>query len=375
MDGGSSIAPERALAASFAANADKHDRDGSFPFENFQALHRAGLLAATVPDGENAGLGRACDLVASVAEGCASTALVFAMQLITVKLSASWPAEPRRKLLDSIRASGALVNGLRVEAALGTPARGGLPETVARRATDGWRLSGRKIYSTGSPGLRWGVVTVRTDEEPVRTGLLLVPMDAPGVRVIETWDQLGLRASGSHDVVFADVPVPAGNVVALRPPTGWSQGDVTNVAWNTTVIAALYTGVAAAARSWVVRFLQERVPSNLGAPLATLPRMQEAVGAIEALIVTNRRAIGAIAGDHDAGVPVAPWEFGLVKTQCAENSIAAVEGALKLCGNHGLSRANPLERHMRDVLCARVHTPQPDAAYSAAGRALLESVS
>ena len=374
MDGGLSIPPERALASSFAAVAGAHDRDGSFPFENFRALHRAGLLAATAPgNGDDAGLRRACDLVAAVAEGCASTALVFAMQLITLKLSASWPEAPRRKLLDSVHASGALVNALRVEPALGTPARGGLPETVARRTADGWRLSGRKIYSTGSPGLRWGVVTVRTDEEPVRTGLLLVAMDAEGVHVEETWDQLGLRASGSHDVVFDDVHVPAENAIDLRPPTAWARPDANNVAWNTTLIAALYTGVATAARSWLVRFLRDRVPSNLGAPLATLPRMQEAVGAVEALLAANRRAIAAVSEDHDAGVPVVPWEFGLVKTQCAENSIAAVEGALKLCGNHGLSRANPLERHMRDVLCARVHTPQPDAAYGAAGRALLEA--
>jgi alkylation response protein AidB-like acyl-CoA dehydrogenase len=42
-----------------------------------------------------------------------------------------------------------------------------------------------------------------------------------------------------------------------------------------------------------------------------------------------------------------------------------------LTGNHGLSRSNPLERHLRDVLCARIHTPQPDAAHLAAGRAAL----
>ena len=371
MDGGTSIAPERALAASFALTAGAHDRDGSFPFENFHALHGAGLLTATAPDGENAGLHRACGLVAAVAEGCASTALIFAMQLITLKLSASWPDAPRRRLLDSVRASGALVNALRVEPALGTPARGGLPETVARRTPDGWRLTGRKIYSTGAPGLQWGVVTVRTDEEPVRTGLLLVPMDAPGVRIVESWDQLGLRASGSHDVVFDAVFGPGENAGDRRPLAAWTQPDPASVAWNTTVIAALYTGVATAARNWVVRFLRERVPSNLGAPLATLPRMQEAMGAVEALLATSRRAIASVAADHDAGIPVAAFEFGLVKTQCAENSIAAVEGALKLCGNHGLSRAHPLERHMRDVLCARVHTPQPDAAYAAAGRALL----
>ena len=54
-----------------------------------------------------------------------------------------------------------------------------------------------------------------------------------------------------------------------------------------------------------------------------------------------------------------------------ENAIAAVQLATELAGNHGLSRHNKLERHLRDVLCARIHTPQPDAAWTAAGRIAL----
>jgi alkylation response protein AidB-like acyl-CoA dehydrogenase len=53
------------------------------------------------------------------------------------------------------------------------------------------------------------------------------------------------------------------------------------------------------------------------------------------------------------------------------NAIAAVEDALSLTGNHGLSRTNPLERHYRDVLCGRVHTPQDDATRISAGRLAL----
>jgi hypothetical protein len=44
---------------------------------------------------------------------------------------------------------------------------------------------------------------------------------------------------------------------------------------------------------------------------------------------------------------------------------------LSLTGNHGLSRANPLERHYRDVLCGRVHTPQDDSTRIGLGRAAL----
>ncbi|MNO06445.1 hypothetical protein D3C81_2282130 [compost metagenome] len=53
------------------------------------------------------------------------------------------------------------------------------------------------------------------------------------------------------------------------------------------------------------------------------------------------------------------------------NAIRAVELALQLSGNHGLSRNYPVERHYRDVLCSRIHTPQNDSVLVAAGRAQL----
>lgn len=369
-----------------AAHAARVDRDGAFPWESLHALHAAGLLALTArmeDGGAGAGLVRAAAVVRHAGRGCASTGLILAMQLIHLRAAvrSEWPEHLRAQVgRDAVR-SGALINALRVEPALGTPARGGLPATVARRTETGWRLSGRKIYSTGAPGLAWMLVFARveprgspdTDEALPRTGLFLVPARSPGVRIEATWDQLGLRGSGSHDVVFADVLIPHDHAVDLRPPADWAQPDPEAVAWNTLLIAALYTGVAEAARDWTVAFLRGRAPSNLGAPLATLPRMQEAVGRIEARLLANRRLIAGAAAEADAGRPAPPAESGLIKTVAAENAIEAVQAAMQLAGNHGLSRANPLERHLRDVLCARVHTPQPDAAFVAAGRATLES--
>ena len=369
------IRPDEALASAIAATAAEHDRDASFPHENMRLLADAGLLnltAAVSDGGGGAGLARTVDLVGAIGRGCPSTALVLAMQLIHVHLSSRnprWPAE-LRSLVGRSAGEGALINALRVEPALGTPARGGMPETMARRVADGWSLSGRKIYSTGAPGLHWMLVYARTDEVVPRVGFFLVPAASPGIVIEETWDQLGLRASGSHDVVLRDVLIPADHAVDVRPPEEW-RPDPVQVAWNTLTIAALYTGVATAARDWLVRFLRERVPANLGAPLASLPRMQEAVGGIEALLMTNRRLVADAAAAHDRDGGPDANTCNLIKTVAAENAIRAVEDAMKLTGNHGLSRANPLERHLRDVLCARIHTPQPDAAFVAAGRAAL----
>ena len=53
-------------------------------------------------------------------------------------------------------------------------------------------------------------------------------------------------------------------------------------------------------------------------------------------------------------------------------AIGAVEQAVALVGNNGLTRKYPLERHYRDVLCARVHTPQDDSVVAAAGQAAFD---
>ena len=65
-------------------------------------------------------------------------------------------------------------------------------------------------------------------------------------------------------------------------------------------------------------------------------------------------------------------DSGLLKYTVTGNAVRVVELALQLSGNHGLTRQNPLERHYRDVLCSRIHTPQNDAILVAAGKAALQ---
>lgn len=121
--------------------------------------------------------------------------------------------------------------------------------------------------------------------------------------------------------------------------------------------------MAHAARDWLLGWLCSRTPANLGKPLATLPRVQEKVGQIESGLLTNRCLL-----QQAAGLAFTTSEAGLAKVTITENAIQAVALALELTGNHGLSRQHPLERHYRNVLCARVHTPQNDSAWLAAGQ-------
>ena len=260
-----------ALLPDIAAAAVRHDRDGSFPHDSLALLHNAGLPGLTVPaalGGGGAGLRLAAEAVTQLGAACPATALVLAMQYIkhaALARSPDWPAALRQRVQRDAVTGGALINALRVEPELGSPTRGGLPATVARRTAEGWLVSGHKRYSTGIPGLRWLEVNGRTDEAEPRIGTFLVPAEAPGIEIVETWDHLGLRASGSHDVLFRDVPIPAEHAIGLAAPGAGAGPDATQMAWNTVLVTAVYTGVARAARDWTIGFLHARKPSNLGA--------------------------------------------------------------------------------------------------------------
>ncbi|WP_336973624.1 acyl-CoA dehydrogenase family protein [Sphingobium aromaticiconvertens] len=367
------------ITRQLAATAEAYDRSGEFPTANFDLLAREGLIGLTVPralGGRGASLSEALRVLGAVAKGEPSTALILFMTYhyhATPARARNWPAAIYERLArDAVEGRG-LIGGLRVEPELGTPVRGGLPATVARRVGEGWAISGTKIYSTGSTGLDWFSVWAKTDEEQPRVGNFLVRAESAGIAIEPAWDHLGMRATVSHAVHFADTPVPLDHAVDIRRPEDWSAAaaDPSQAIWNALAISTIYNGVARAARDWLRGYLNDRVPSNLGASLATLPRVQEKFGEIEALLQVNRTLIEAAAARTDAGDLPGAAEVNIVKYVTTANAIRAVEIGLELTGNPGISRKNPLERHYRDVLCSRIHSPQTDTILVAAGRATL----
>ncbi|MFT4438047.1 acyl-CoA dehydrogenase family protein [Caballeronia sp. 15715] len=372
------------LGGQFALSAASHDRTGEPPSEQFDALNAAGLLRLTIAQsagGYGAGLAVARAVVGAIAQGDPSVALILAMhyaQHAAIARSArscdaDWPAHLIRRLTDESVMGRSLINAAQVEAALGSPSHGGMPETVARRVGNQWHLSGHKIYVTGVPLLSWINVLARTDEDEPRLGHFLVPRDARGVHIEETWDPIGMRASASHDVIFSDVAIPLADVVALKPARLGLQRDAQGIAWYFSLLGAVYDGAARAARDWLLDFLNQRRPSALGgAALASLPTVQEIVGQIEILLATNDWLMRSHAEAFDAGT--APDSLaGTLKHVVIENAAQSVQLAIELAGNHGLARRNPLERHHRNVLCGRIHAPSNPLLRGAAARAALNA--
>ena len=364
------------VTAALAVHAPAHDQDGSFPWQGVAAVHEAGLLTASVGrryGGRPLSARETLDVFLALGEGDPSVALLTAMTTIQHALQDAagiWPEALYERVLAESAQRPILLNAIRAEPELGAPARGGLPATVATRTADGWSVSGHKGYATGSEGLAYHLVWVVTDEDEPRVGHVIVPRETPGIRIERTWDHLGMRATSTHDVIYSDVRVPFENF------SGAPVGAVpNNSGWNGTfavAVPALYLGVARAALRAFVEFTQDRVPTSLGRPIATLERIQTVAGEARAQILEAELVLSKIAGDVDAGRADAE-ALGLVKLITSRHAIAAVQGIVAAIGNPGLTRSLPFERHLRDVLCARPHPPQDDAALLATGRALLST--
>jgi alkylation response protein AidB-like acyl-CoA dehydrogenase len=367
------------VTAALAETAPDYDRSGDFPAEGIAAVYEAGLLTATVAadlGGPGLGVAGLCRLLAALGEGDPSVALISAMTLLTHAKQARgryWPEPLYAGVLAESARRPTLLNAVRVEPELGSPARGGLPATVARRTADGWSITGHKRFATGAEGLSYFLVWACTDEPIPRVGTFAVPGGTPGIEVRRTWQQLGLRASGSHDVLFTDVEIPAGHVVEAAEQGPAAEQDNLAVGTLALPLASLYLGVGRAAQRYFHRFAWERVPANLGRPVATTDRFGQAAGEIETLLSGSEELLFGLAERMDRGDEVPPARALGARTLADRHVQAAVALAVKLLGNPGLSQHNPLERHFRDIQSASVHAPQEDTALLAIGRAALRA--
>lgn len=361
-----------------SARAEVHDRTAEFPHEAFARLHEIGAQALTVPTeygGLGGGIAEAVEVIERVGAADPSVGLIlqwnYTNHLSLRHADNPWPAGIKEQVFRTAVTEGALINGFAVERGLGSLARGGVPATTAEEQSDGsWIINGEKAYGTGISGLRWITVTATTVEENPRIATFLIDPDTPGWTVLPTWDHLGLRASDTQGALFEGTRVPGDRLVDIRDPRdGNSKLRSAGRQALPLLLAANYNGVSIATRDWLVEYLHTRVPTALGASLATVPRFHDRVGDIEAQVLTSqallRQAVTALGGG-DTPLPA------LAKHVATTTAIRITESALDLTGNPGLSRSNPLERHHRNALVGRIHFPQSDFILTGLGRAALE---
>ena len=367
------------LADDFATRAAEHDRDNTFPFENFEAMRREKYLALTLPESLG-GLGANIkDFILCqerLAQGDGSTALAVNMHLFALGALAERGAfdQPQAQMLARMAADqGWIIGGGYTEPDIG--GNWGFPASTAARRPGVYVLNGRKTFTSMAPVINFFVVnaTVQGEGAPL-IGTFLVPKGTPGVEVVETWDTMGMRATASHDLLLKDVTVPETSLVVSRPP-GVLDAEATRLfAWFGLSIASVYTGIGIAARDFAVEFARTRRPSVLPRPIAHLPGVQFLVAEMEIKLAAARALTLRVADEWLAGQHRDPSSLATVvmpKYLATNSAIEVVNAAMQLVGGVGMFKRHPLERYYRDVRAGTFHPFANDVAKEIIGKTAL----
>lgn len=341
------------------AGAEVNDRDGTFPVETFEAFGKSGLMGATVPaDLGGLGVSRMYDVATAlsmVAEADASTALAWHVQLSRgLTLTYEWQhGAPHVRVLAE-----RLLRGMAAGTAVVCGTVKDHPTTVTTLTPDGsdhWRLSGRKMLVSMAEIASHFVIHTQTDVdgEPPRLAVVVVPRDTPGLTVLDNWDGLGMRASGSVDVAFDDCRIATGDILAFRAIGAGDDAALAGQTVSSVTMLGIYVGIAQAARDMAVGMFAGR---RADPPAAVRTLLAET----DAYLYTLRAAAGAAVGNADdlsADFTEEPGERGrrmMTPFQCAKMavnqlSLTVVNNCLTIVGGASFTAAHPLSRLYRDV--------------------------
>lgn len=348
------------LGPEVAAHAARHDRDGTLVEEGLDLLRARGYLAAPVPV-ELGGGGATTEEVAwaqyELARWCASTALASSMHLHVV-LANAW------RLRRGHDDAAGMLRRVAEEGLFVASTGGGdftVPTAIATKVDDGWEVSGRKSFVSGAPIAALASTWACTDEGgAIGFG---VPLSAPGVEIVETWDAPGMRGTASHDVVFDRVFVRDAQVTAQRTPGEFAPVLAIVAAKALTVIAATYLGIARGARDEVVARLGEwNKVTDLGVQ-RTVGAMDERLLSAESVL---RVALLDFGDDPDPSVDTFVTAM-LAKRAVIEGARAVGDLAMDALGGRVYRRGDLVERAWRDLRAGPYHPLDHELVLRVAG--------
>jgi alkylation response protein AidB-like acyl-CoA dehydrogenase len=371
------VARARRIAPRFAARAADHDRDGTFPVDDFADLRSAELMGLMVPE-RLGGLGSTfseyADVAYELARGNAATALVFNMHASVTGALAGIPEAmadalgvppeffvARDEILRTA-AAGAFFAVAMSERGAGS--RLSALTTSYVRDGDTFRIKGAKTFVSGAGHADAYLIAARDGTDPQVVSQFLVPSDTPGLRVEPTWDSLGMRATGSHDL-HIDVEVPhtrlLGGVEGLAL---WFAQLMPH--WLVASYAAVYVGVAQASLDAATEHINGRGLGHLPAVRSRMGRADAAVSAARLAVQEAARRVDREPGATDTNRWV--WRAKLLAGDTAAEVAASM---LAAAGTSATRRGNPLERLFRDARCGALQPATSDVCADWLGIAAL----
>jgi alkylation response protein AidB-like acyl-CoA dehydrogenase len=367
-----SIVPEqrwqeeaRRIAAVIAEASAGHDGDDSFVAEGYAALKEAGFFKALVPEefgGHGASVPEMCDAIRIIAAECGSTGLAFSMHCHLVAVAAwRWRNQgaPTEGLLKRVAAENLILVSSGGSDWLQSAGK-------AERVEGGFKITARKAFSSGSPAgdlLVTSAVYDDPDEGPTVLHFA-VPLKAEGVQHLPTWQVMGMRGTGSNDIVIDGVFVPDAAIAGRRPQGQWHMlfHVISMIAF--ALIYAAYLGVAEGARAKALELARKRAADPLLAQLA---------GELDNELLSARLAHERMAEIAETGTPGPESTSAAMacRTLVGRHAIAAVAKAMEIAGGASFYRKTGLERAFRDIQASRFHPLQEKQQLDFTGRVAL----
>jgi alkylation response protein AidB-like acyl-CoA dehydrogenase len=355
------------LGPDFASRAAQHDAEDSFVAENYEAMRQRKLFSAAVPaelGGGDASHVQICTVLRELAHYDGSTALAFSMHshLLAALLwrhqhNLTPPAEP---ILRRIAAEELVL--------VSTGGSDWLDGSgVAVKEGDGYRVSGRKIFGSGSPSGHL-LLTSAVYDDPQDGSTVLhfaVNLKGEGVTILDDWRTLGMRSTGSNTIILDQVYIPEAGISVRRPKGKWHRffDVISPLVWP--LVMSVYVGVAEAARD---------IALSQAAKKKDDPLVQELVGEMDTELLSAQNALQSMI--ELAGTDYEPdlYNSSLTyqrKTLAGRGAVRAVEKAMEIVGGSSFFRSLGLERCFRDIQGVRFHPFQERRQYLFSGRVAL----
>lgn len=368
-------------ATDFASRAEKHDRENTFPYENFEAMRKSGFMAGAAPqDFGGLGVESIYDIMVGmsrIGRGDASTAIAASMHItgaaVVVRLMRRSLASRDHKTVTMLENLLEQIGSGRVVICFPTAEAGTdltSPMTEATPTKGGYLINGRKIFGAISPAAHLFFPSVRAPNETggYLTAIAMVARNAPGFEIKDNWDAMGMRASGSNDLVFTNCFVPNEHIL------GCGFADFALNA-NLSLISS-FLGVAEAARNIALTTMATQRKGPNRKLLGDRIPIQQIIAEIEIDITVCRGIIERVGRAADVFLqryatvdPPAEESNALMKeVQCINyvvnrKTIAVVDRAMTVCGGAAYMRKHPLARLYRDSRAGPFM--QPFAPYEA----------
>ncbi|MBA2176691.1 acyl-CoA dehydrogenase family protein [Halobacillus locisalis] len=365
-------------ATRIAAEAKKHvettDRKADFSPDTLKVIKEESypsLALAKKDGGEDLSLYEFLLLQEKIAEGDGAVALSIGWHVgVMMELTDDqlWDPQTFQKLAKEVADEQKVVNRMATEPATGSPTRGGVPETKAVRDGGQYIVSGRKTFASMVDHLDYYIVSAYV-EDLDQVGWFLIDRHQPGISVDYTWDTLGMRGTGSHDLVLDRVVLHETDLVEIK-----GEGKSSAKGWLLH-IPACYLGIAVAARNDAIEFAKNFQPNSLDTTISEVSHIQDKIGQMEWKLMQAHSYLYSVARKWDEEPEnrdqIGP-ELAAVKLAVTNAANEVVDLAMRIAGGRGLSKHNPFEKYYRDVRAGLHNPPMDDAVVSMLAKRALQ---